>query len=168
MRISLFALLVGTLVAVSPSVIAAAASLREIIVLDAGTYRLETGASTQTEGTPTGEVTSVEKAVLTGNAGSVAAVSGTEFGFRYRLVGEPAGAPIELDFVITFPATGLSNPETGKTLFESRYSATKAIGKTEYLGYGIEADWEAVPGKWSFEILHEGRRMARREFTLTR
>ena len=44
----------------------------------------------------------------------------------------------------------------------------KKIGETAYLGYGIENDWEIVPGTWTFEIWYSGRKLAEQSFTLSR
>ena len=145
-----------------------AATVERIDVVDAGTYRIETGDKTQEANTPTGEITAVDNSVLVEATDTIVASPGAEFGFRYVVIGEPAGGEVELDFVITYPATGLTDPATGTTLHESRYSAAKTIGKREYLGYGLESDWEAVPGEWRFEIWHDGRMLAKHAFTLTK
>ena len=147
--------------------IASAATLERVDVVESGTFRIETGVATAKANTPTGEVTAVDRAVLIEATDTVEARKGTEFGFRYTIVGEPEGDEVELDIVITYPEAGLSDPATGKSVHESRYSTTKKIGTTEYLGYGIEAEWEAVPGPWSFEIWHEGAQLARLVFTVT-
>ena len=145
-----------------------AMTIERVDVLDAGTYRIETGNKTAEANTPTGEVTAVDKSMLVEATNTVAASVGTEFGFRYRIVGEPEGEEVELDIVITYPEAGLSDPATGKAGKESRYKTRKKIGSEEYLGYGIEADWEVVPGPWAFEIWHDGDQLARLVFTVTK
>jgi len=148
--------------------LAQAASVERIDVVDAGTYRIKTGAGTAEPATPTGEVTAVDKSTLLEATHTVAARVGTEFGYRYTVVGEPAGAEVKLDIVITYPENGLNDPDSGRTLHESRYTSTKKIGETEYLGYGLENDWEAVPGTWTFEIWYDGKKLAGQSFTLTK
>ncbi len=155
------------LVLLSVAGIAHAATIGRVDVLDSGTYRVETGDSTAEANTPTGEVTSVGKAALIEATDTIIGAVGTEFGFRYRVVGEPEGEAVDLDIVITFPDAGLTDPESGKTIRESRYSTSKKVGADEYLGYGFEADWEIVPGAWSFEIWHDGHQMARLVFNVT-
>ncbi|MCG6857294.1 MAG: DUF3859 domain-containing protein [Salaquimonas sp.] len=148
--------------------IAPAASLEGVDVVDAGIYRVDTGAESAEPGTPTGEVTAVVKATLLEATDTVPARLGTEFGFRYEVVGKPAGEAVMLDFVITYPDKGLHDPASGRTLHESRYSKAKPIASTEYFGYGLENDWEAVPGTWTFEIWQDGVKFAGRSFTLTK
>jgi hypothetical protein len=138
-----------------------------IEIVDRGVYEIVAGAETKNEDTPTGVITAVEteKLVTPGNA--VAARVGLEFGFRYRIVGGPDGADVSLDMVYTYPAPGLKSPDTAAPITETRYSRTKKIGATEYLGYAFEKDWEIVPGTWTFAIWQGGKKLAEESFTVS-
>jgi len=166
-RVTPVLLMLWPLVMAAPSCLAQQVTVEHVDVIDAGTYRITAGAGTAEPGTPTGEVTAVDKSTLLEATNTLPAKSGTEFGLRYIVVGKPAAAEVDLDIAITYPAEGLTDPATGRTIHESRYTSTKKIGASEYLGYGIEHDWEAVPGAWTFEIWHGGKRLAYRTFTLT-
>lgn len=142
-------------------------AVERVDVLDAGTYTTETGAATADPDAPMGETVAVTTATLVKAGTTIPAALGTDFGFRYVAVGTPDGAKVPLDFVVAIPDPGLADPEADAPIREVRFTRDKTIGKPEYLGYYIEAPWEAVPGTWRFEIWSEGRKLAEREFTLT-
>jgi hypothetical protein len=142
--------------------------VERIDVLDAGIYTVVTGAETADPNAPGGTIAAPVTATLVDATTGVPGRVGLEFGLRYVIVGEPAEAEVPLDFVIIYPPPGLTDPAAAEPLRESRYARQKQIGETLYLGYGFENDWEIVPGEWSFEIWHEGRRLASRSFTVTR
>ena len=56
--------------------------------------------------------------------------------------------------------------ESIEALLRSAYQRTKTIGETVYLGYGFEHAWEIVPGTWTYQIWHDGRKLAERSFTV--
>ena len=158
--------MIAMLVAILP-LSAAAATVERVDVLDAGTYTVETGAATPDPKAPQGETVAVTRATLVTEGTTVPAAIETDFGFRYVIVGAPEGESVALDFVVTMPEPGLADPEADEPIRTVRFTRDKTIGAPEYLGYYLEAPWEAVPGAWHFEIWHEGRKLAERSFTLT-
>jgi hypothetical protein len=146
---------------------AEAATVDRIEIIDRGVYEIVAGAETKDEETPTGVITATEteKLVTPGNA--VTAAIGVEFGFRYRVVGVPDGADVSLDMVYTYPAPGLKSPDEATPITETRYSRTKKIGATEYLGYAFENAWEIVPGTWTFAVWHDGKKLAEERFEVS-
>jgi hypothetical protein len=148
---------------------AAAQSVRVdgIDVVDKGIYEITAGKKTADPNTPTKEITAVTGEKLVTATDTVAGKIGTEFGLRYVVKGDPAGAEAPLDFVITYPPPGLKDPAEAAPVTESRYSRGKKIGDTIYLGYGFENDWEIVPGTWTFAIFHDGKKLAEESFTVT-
>jgi hypothetical protein len=159
--------LVALLLAASLGSHAHGATIERIDIVDTGIYAIETGAATADESTPTGEITAVTTARNIDATDTVAAAPGLEFGFRYILVGEPHGDDATLDMVVTYPQVGLKDPDAAERLFESRYTQTKTVGDTWYMGYGFENDWEMVPGTWVFQIWFEGHKLAEQRFTVT-
>lgn len=159
--------IIATLVALTPMAAAAEVRLTGIEVLDAGTYETVAGDVTAEPGTPGGEILSALTATLIEATTSPKAVVGTDFGFRYKVVGEPEGAIVSLDYVVIYPEAGLPDPEIDTPIREARFKREKAIGATDYLGHVIEEPWEAVPGTWTFEIWQGGEQKAARSFTLT-
>jgi hypothetical protein len=163
MRVPAFlAILAATTVAA-----AAEPSVERIDVLDAGIFALEIGATTAEPGAPGGETTAVTKATLIEATTTVPAAIGTNFGFRYTVVGEPEGEMATLDFVASYPEPGLADPDADAPIRELRFSREKAVGATDYYGYTPEVEWELVPGAWTFEIWFEGKQLASQTFTMT-
>lgn len=163
-----FFCLLAMLFAASLSASAGDHRVERIDVIDAGIYMVATGAETAAPDAPTGTIAAPVTATLVEATTTVPGRLGLEFGLRYVIVGEPAGAEVPLDFVIVYPPPGLADPAEPEPVLASRYARQKQIGETVYLGYGFENGWEIVPGEWSFEIWHEGRRLASRSFTVTR
>jgi hypothetical protein len=93
---------------------------------------------------------------------------GLNFGFEYRLVGEPAGAKVAIRKVTIFPAPGLRNPQTGEVLARDDYIEVNAIGEVVMKAYSLDNDWEAVPGEWIQQIWFGEQKLAEVKFTLTR
>ena len=141
--------------------------IERIDIVDTGIYTVETGEETPDPNAPTGTIAAVTTVTNIEATMAIPAKVGLEFGLRYVIVGEPAGAEVPLDFVITYPAPGLVDPAEPTPLLKSRYSRDKKIGETVYLGYGFENDWEIVPGEWTFEIWYEGRKLASQTFRVT-
>ena len=159
----------GPLLAILALLVAVPAYSQDLRVVgieigDKGIHRLDTGAATSEKNTPTGEITKVLRAKLVLATDVIPAMTGTEFGFQYVLLGSPGGADVTLNMVITYPQQGLTNPDTGKILRQSRYSQVKQTGKSEYMGYGFESNWEAEPGIWVFQIWHDGNILTEHHF----
>ena len=144
---------------------AADVRVERIDVVDTGIYTIVTGEETADPSAP-GTVAAPVTATLVEATTTVPGRLGLEFGLRYVIVGEPAGAEVALDFVIAYPAPGLVDPAEPEPLLESRYTRQKKIGETVYLGYGFENDWEIVPGAWRFEIWFDGGKLASQAFTV--
>jgi hypothetical protein len=159
-RALLAALLVLTPAAARPADV----QVERVEIVDAGTYTVTVGEETADPNAPSGAIAAPVTATLVEATTAIPARLGLEFGFRYVVVGAPAGAEVALDFVIAYPPPGLADPADTEPLRESRYTRRKTIGDTVYLGYGFENDWEIVPGTWRFEIWYEGRELVTRSF----
>jgi uncharacterized protein DUF3859 len=153
-------------VVVSGGVLAQEAHVDQIEVVGKGLYRVETGERTPEAGLPAGAVASPVTFTNIEKTSTVPARVGVEFGLEYKIVGEPSGAEVTLEFVNTYPGAGLADPNSPEPLRESRFKKMKPIGKVLYFGYGFENDWELVPGTWTFEIWSDGRKLAEEKFTV--
>jgi hypothetical protein len=162
-----FLLIAATLLAASLSARAEGVRVERIDIVDTGIYTIVTGEVTADPNAPTGAIAAVTTVTNVEKTTTIPGRLGLEFGLRYVIVGEPAGAEVPLDFVISYPAPGLVDPAEPEPLRESRYARQKKIGETIYLGYGFENAWEIVPGEWSFEIWFEGKKLARQDFTVS-
>jgi Domain of unknown function (DUF3859) len=154
--------------ALSDPALAEEARVERIDIVGKGLYRVEPGKPTPEAGAPTGSIdlplafTNIEK------TDTVPARIGVEFGLEYRIVGEPTGAEVTLEFVVSYPEAGLADPDSPAPLRETRFERMKPIGEPVYFGYGFEKDWELVPGTWTFEIRYDGRKLAEERFTVAK
>jgi hypothetical protein len=94
---------------------------------------------------------------------NVPARLGVRFGFRYEILGAPSNAPIKVSMVAKHPP--IKNPVTGKTTISDSYQYGSWIGKT-FTCNSLDTESELVPGKWTFEILHEGKKLCEQSFLL--
>ena len=163
MRLKLIALLV----AIAPCAAHAEPTVERVDLLETGTFTTEAGEATLDPNAPGGQTVPVTRATLITAGTAVPANLGTDFGFRYVVVGAPEGETVALDFVVSAPEPGLADPEAAEPFLTVRFSRDKTIGVPDYFGYYLEAPWEAVPGDWHFEIWQGDRRLAERTFTLT-
>ena len=99
--------------------------IERIDVVDTGIYRSSTGEETADPNAPTGTIAAVTTVTNVEATTAIPGKLGLEFGLRYVIVGEPAGAEVPLDFVITYPPPGLVDPAEPTPLLESRYSRPK-------------------------------------------
>jgi len=92
----------------------------------------------------------------------VPARKGLEFGFEYVIKGQPAGDTVEVTNKYLHPP--VTNPQTKKSFTSQTTSAKQKIGKTAYVGYKFEQDWEAVPGGWTVQVFCQGKKIAEKSF----
>ena len=95
------------------------------------------------------------------NTTNVPARIGIRFGFRYEILGTPANAPIVLTMVGKHPP--LKNPTTGKMKTTDTYQLNSWIGKT-YTSNSLNEKSDCVPGQWSFEVWHAGKKLCEQSF----
>ncbi len=92
---------------------------------------------------------------------NVPARIGIRFGFRYEILGTPTNAPIILTMVGKHPP--IKNPVTGKTETKDTYELRSWIGKT-YTSNSLDEESDLVPGQWTFEVWHEGKKLCEQSF----
>jgi hypothetical protein len=95
------------------------------------------------------------------NTTNVPARIGIRFGFRYEILGAPANAPIILTMVGKHPP--IKNSTTGKIETTETYQLNSWIGKT-YTSNSLNEKSDCVPGQWSFEVWHEGKKLCEQSF----
>ena len=92
---------------------------------------------------------------------NVPARIGVRFGFRYEILGTPTNAPITLRMVGKHPP--IRNATTGKIETEQTYFLRSWIGKT-YTSGSLDEESDLVPGQWTFEVWHEGKKLCEQSF----
>lgn len=92
---------------------------------------------------------------------NVPARIGVRFGFRYEILGTPTNAPIILTMVGKHPP--IKNATTGKIDTKDTYSLRSWIGRT-YTSNSLDEESDLVPGQWTFEVWHEGKKLCEQSF----
>src|SRR6266700_3231647 len=57
----------------------------------------------------------------------------------------------------------IKNPVTGKTETKDTYELRSWIGKT-YTSNSLDEESDLVPGQWTFEVWHEGKKLCEQSF----
>jgi Domain of unknown function (DUF3859) len=147
---------------------AQAARVDRIDILDAGTIVAKVVRRYHTPATATGTHQIVRAITFTKSTTRVPAKMGVRFGFRYKVIGAPAGKAVTLRVVTRFPPQGLRNPAKQTNSHRDEYTRTANIGKPAVDGYAINHSWERVHGRWTFEIWYGRRKLAEKSFTLVK
>lgn len=137
--------------------------------IDVTEYGLYTADITKKQQSPTGVshniVNNIRHAVTTR---TVPAQLGVHFGFRYRIVGKPTGAPVTLTKVTIFPPGGLHKPGVATPILQNKYDLARKIGQTSFTDYSLEDSWEVVPGTWTFELWVGNRKLTSQSFEVVK
>jgi len=96
---------------------------------------------------------------------SIPAKLGINFGFRFRIVGDPIGAPVAIKTVIIFPSGGVVSPTDGLVHSVSHVDMER-IGAVKALACKINEPWLMVPGKWTIQLWVGGQKFAEQSFHL--
>lgn len=136
----------------------------KVVVQQHGIYQASTSGLSAANGT-LGPVRRVSNAILLHSTTAIPVLKSTRFGFRYLILGWRSGI-VELTLITKFPSSGLLNPHSGARHFENRYVVNRVVGEIGYRDYYLDEDWEMVPGRWSFEFWHQGRKIGEQEFCL--
>ena len=138
-----------------------AADLRVTIV----EYGLYTADTKSEQRAPDGIVdTVIENLCHYATTTTVPLKTGLHFGFRFRVDGLNPGEVSALGKIIEFPRT--VTPPAARPL--SRISRPMPVegGKLHYAGYGLDYDWELMPGRWAFYIYQADRKLAEQGFAV--
>jgi hypothetical protein len=139
-------------------------SVDDVEVTDYGIYTSEkAAASPQIAGIVQRPVDNVELIAITN---TVPAQRGINFGFRYRLVGEPLDSRVTVRIDTIFPPAGIMSPKAG-LLHSYSYSVTDHIGvRSSFAGYSADEAWELVPGTWTMQLWVGDKKFAEQSFTM--
>lgn len=165
MRIATMLLMLLSLVGVAE---AGPPVIQKIEVDNVGIYTANGAGSMATSGAATGQYNFIANAKLVTRTTKISAAKGVNFGYRYKIVGQPANANVPLRFVTRYPSPGVRNPATGHSIMEDETTIDRAIGKVEHDLFLITEDWEVVPGVWTLEIWFGDKKLASTTFTLTK
>jgi hypothetical protein len=108
----------------------------------------------------------IKEVKLIKKTNEIPAEMGVRFGMRYIVRGAPIGEKVKIKNVTILPSSGLKDPRTGKVRYKNQYTSIIVIGKRSYREYLFEEEWEAVPGKWTFQLWHADQKLAEKTFTV--
>jgi hypothetical protein len=164
----LFAVVVSASVARGQSPTASSAPavrIDRIEIVEKGLYRVEVKEQVEDPNVLSGHRYIHSKGELTESTSTIPAVSGTQFGFRYLVNGEPKGAKVAIRIVARYPEGGRQNPNTGKVALKDEFPQTATIGGPPNFFF-FNMKWGMVPGVWTIEVWCQDRKLAEQKFTL--
>ena len=142
----------------------AANEVEGISITDYGIYKADVMYTQEQEGVATGKFHKFTHPELIEKTERIPAVLGTEFGVRYIIKGSPKGESTHVVEKWIHPE--LKNPRTKKAFGTSEYVASSETGKVLYSAYKFEKSWELVPGKWTFQIYYDGKKLLEHTFNV--
>jgi hypothetical protein len=147
---------------------ARAQQIERIEIVEWGLYRADRTGQVPSPSSPSGTSNLSINVRHRETTTTVPALVGITFGLRYEVVGSPSGAAVDLKLVVRFPERGVTDPATGKSFRSAEYEVRTVVGAIGWEAYTLDYEWEVEPGPWTLELWHEGRRLARKTFMVTR
>jgi hypothetical protein len=147
---------------------ARAQQVERVEIVEWGIYRTDNLGDIPNPRSPAGKSYLAANIRLQHTTTTIPALVGLTLGFRYKVVGSPLGARVDLRYVIRFPRQGLTNPASGKTFASTQLDSPTIVGGIRFEGYTFDYDWEVETGPWTLEIWHGDRKLAEKTFMVTR
>ena len=116
------------------------------------------------ESSPTGYFIRTDDISFIEETSDVVARIGVGFGIKYVLIGQ--GDSEVVNFVCKIQHPSLTNPESDVEYSETTEYKSNYLNEENFDFYEIESEWEAVSGKWVFNIVENGKVLLKHEFTL--
>jgi hypothetical protein len=157
-------LAVCLLISFVPNANAQQARIDRIDIVEFGIYTADrTLESTNAQGIKQNTINSVRHAATTA---TIPLQKDVQFGYRYKIIGQPDGAQVDIKLVTNYPPPGLRSPTSQQPVLRAERIRKRLIGETSVTTYTLEDDFELVPGVWTFEIYDGSRKLVSKTFTL--
>jgi hypothetical protein len=137
-------------------------------VLRAGIYKVEKPKAIDNPDISTGHRYEIPTPVILRRTTVIPAIVGTVMGLDFLIRGTPRDRVEPFRIVWRYPEPGIRNPNTGKFKLVDDYIEQKNLGRETSNVWILGQDYTLVPGRWTFEIWHEGRMLATQSFTLVK
>jgi hypothetical protein len=161
MRVALICLFLPLATA---SAFAQAQKIERIDILEYGLYTADEKSCHRDDlGIQRCERTNVRHAATTL---TVPAQHGVQIGIRFKAVGAPDGATVNVKRVWVFPPAGLNSPASKEPLLRLYRDDKVTIGKSGFTSYILDDPWELVPGTWTLEYWIGDRKLLSKSFTV--
>ena len=85
------------------------------------------------------------------------------FGLKYKLIGAPVGAIVDIRRVTIYPKGGL-RPKGEPVQHSLVVDDAIAISEEGFSDFKFDDAWEMVPGPWTFQFWVGGRKLAEKTF----
>ncbi len=112
----------------------------------------------------TGKTNNVIASQLVQSTSTIKPTVGATFGILVKLLGEPNGAVITSHFRCIHPK--LTDPVSGRSGESDDWESPRPIGAPRYVSYTFDHEWELVPGKWTIQVLYDGKIIAEKTFNV--
>jgi len=127
------------------------ATIDDLQVVEFGTFQKTDERGTMAaSGSIQGQAHAVVDAVLLEQTSDIHARRGTSFGLRVSFSGNPSGATLPIRAKCLHPK--FTDPATGRSSEVEEWPGTGVMGRSGYVGYTFDNDWELVPGQWTIEV----------------
>ena len=167
MRSSVVALIL--LAVTAAGAVAQTPTVSGLTVTHVGSYTAVTTSAIAHSGqqSPTGTIGTDVNWHFVSDSTDIRGEVGTEFGIEFRVDGTPAGESVTLYLTLSFPPSGIRNPNTGELMRTARIAfPNMKIGDLSVLGYGFDNAWEIVPGGWTMQVWYQDRMLVEKSFTI--
>jgi hypothetical protein len=132
-------------------------------VIEYGLYATKTERKIKDDSAPMGYRMEFSQVRLLEPLDEFCAKLGVEFGTKFVVAGTRESRSVTIDLVTRFPPPGQTNPQ-GRRFEMTTHPASYAVGSESYRTFQFEEAWEIVPGIWSFEFHHNGRKVGEKQF----
>jgi len=97
-----------------------------------------------------GQAHAVADAILLEQTSDIHARQGTSFGLRVSFSGSPSRVTVPIRAKCLHPK--FTDPATRRSSEVEEWPGIGVMGRSGYVGYTFDNDWELVPGQWTIEV----------------
>lgn len=133
-------------------------------LVDYGLYQTKRVKQVNSPDTNLGYTSAISSTELIQQTNHIPAKLNTNFGFRYIVTGNPPGTILQTTVKVIHPKT--TNPETGEVTTVDQWHPPAKLGEVKFSGWRFSHAWEAMPGKWTIQIIYDGKVLTEKEFTV--
>jgi uncharacterized protein DUF3859 len=120
-------------------------------IVEFGTFQKSDERGTMAaSGSVQGQAHAVADAVLLEQTTDIHAKRGTSFGLRVSFSGNPSGERVSIQAKCHHPK--FTDPATGRSREVEEWPGIGVMGRSGYVGYTFDNDWDLVPGQWTIEV----------------
>jgi len=169
MKFAAVVFLAGLIVSLSsPSpTVAQAPRIERLEIIQSGFLTVRrTGATMAAPGSAAGVIVEADHERFLPEPPADAARVGTIFGVKFRVIGEPRNAVVNLRAIWRIPPPGITNPKTENTYRRDLTEFPVAIGEDRIRAFGFDEPWEIVRGIWTLELWQGDRKLLEQNFVI--